>query len=104
MEKNLTLMTDLYQLTMMQGYFKSNIHTKKTVFDMFYRKNPSNNGFAIMCGLQQVVKYIKNIKFTEDDINYLKTLNIFEESFLKYLKNFTFTGTICYSRRNCSFS
>lgn len=94
MEKNLTLMTDLYQLTMMQGYFKSNIHTKKTVFDMFYRKNPSNNGFAIMCGLQQVVKYIKNIKFTEDDINYLKTLNIFEESFLKYLKNFTFTGTI----------
>lgn len=94
MEKNLTLMTDLYQLTMMQGYYNSNMHHKKTVFDMFYRKNPSNNGFAIACGLEQVVDYIKNIKFTEEDISYLKSLNIFEESFLQYLKEFSFKGTI----------
>ncbi|MDE6357412.1 MAG: nicotinate phosphoribosyltransferase, partial [Eubacteriales bacterium] len=76
------------------GYYNSNIHHKKTVFDMFYRKNPSNNGFAIACGLEQVIDYIKNIKFTEEDISYLKSLNIFEESFLQYLKEFSFKGNI----------
>lgn len=94
MQDNLTLMTDLYQLTMMQGYFKSSKHNKKTVFDVFYRKNPSNNGYAIACGLEQVVEYIKNIKFTDEDISYLKSLNIFEESFLNYLKDFSFKGNI----------
>lgn len=94
MDKNLTLMTDLYQLTMMQGYFKANKHNKKTVFDVFYRKNPSNNGYAIACGLEQVVEYIKNIKFTNSDIEYLKSLNIFEENFLEYLKDFCFNGNI----------
>lgn len=94
MEKNLTLMTDLYQLTMMQGYFKSNNHNKTTVFDMFFRKNPSNNGYSIACGLDQIVEYIKNIKFTKEDINYLESLNIFEQSFLEYLQNFSFKGTI----------
>lgn len=94
MGKNLTLMTDLYQLTMMQGYFKSNMHNKKAVFDMFYRKNPSNNGYAIACGLEQIVDYIKNINFDEENINYLKSLNIFKEDFLDYLKDFKFTGDI----------
>lgn len=92
--KNLTLMTDFYQLTMMQGYFKTNTHKIKSVFDMFYRKNPSNNGFAIVCGLEQVINYIKNIKFTKDTIQYLKNLEIFDEDFLKYLENFKFTGNI----------
>ena len=54
-------MTDLYQLTMMQGYYNANMADKKAVFDMFYRKNPCNNGYAIACGLEQVVEYIKNI-------------------------------------------
>lgn len=94
MDKNLTLMTDLYQLTMMQGYYNSNMANKNAVFDMFYRKNPCNNGYAIACGLEQVVDYIKNIKFDEDTINYLKTLNIFEDDFLDYLKKFKFSGDI----------
>ena len=94
MGKNLTLMTDLYQLTMMQGYFKSNMHNKKAVFDMFYRKNPSNNGYAIACGLEQIVDYIKNINFDKENIDYLKSLNIFKEDFLDYLKDFKFTGDI----------
>ncbi len=92
--KNLTLMTDLYQLTMMQGYYKANMHNKKAVFDLFYRKNPGKNGFSIFCGLEQVVDYINNIKFTKEDIDYLKSLNIFEEDFLNYLKSFKFIGTI----------
>ena len=94
MNNNLTLMTDLYQLTMMQGYFEDNKHNKKAVFDMFYRKNPSNNGYAIACGLEQVVDYIKNIKFDDANINYLRSLNIFKENFLEYLKTFKFTGDI----------
>lgn len=94
MDNNLTLMTDLYQLTMMQGYFEANMHNKKAVFDMFYRKNPSNNGYAIACGLEQVVDYIKNIKFDNENISYLKSLNIFKEDFLQYLEDFKFTGDI----------
>lgn len=92
--KNITLMTDLYQLTMMQGYFENNMTNKIAVFDMFYRKNPSNNGYAIACGLEQVIDYIKNIKFTKDDISYLKDLNLFTQDFLDYLKNFCFSGDI----------
>lgn len=94
MDKNLTLMTDLYQLTMMQGYFETNMHNKKAVFDMFYRKNPSNNGYAIACGLEQIVDYIKNIRFDKENIDYLKSLNIFNDKFLKYLKDFKFTGDL----------
>ena len=94
MDKNLTVMTDLYQLTMMQGYYNANMADKKAVFDMFYRKNPCNNGYAIACGLEQVVEYIKNIKFDEETIHYLKTLNIFNDDFLNYLKDFKFNGDI----------
>ena len=92
MDRNLTLMTDLYQLTMIQGYFETNMHNQKAVFDMFYRKNPSDNGYAIACGLEQVVDYIKNLKFDKESIEYLKSLNIFKEDFLHYLKDFKFTG------------
>lgn len=94
MERNLTLMTDFYQLTMMQGYYENNMHNKKAVFDMFYRKNPSNSGYAIACGLEQVIQYIKNINFDEQSINYLRTFNIFKEDFLEYLSTFKFNGDI----------
>lgn len=94
MQDNLTLMTDLYQLTMMQGYYEANMYNKITVFDMFYRKNPSNNGFAIVCGLEQVVEYIKSINFDEEIIRYIKSLNIFKKDFIEYLKTFSFTGDI----------
>ncbi len=93
MKKNLTLLTDLYQLTMMQGYYQNN-STQTVVFEMFYRKNPSQNGFAIFAGLHQFIDYINNIVFDADSLEYLSSLNIFSSDFLEYLKNFKFTGDI----------
>ncbi|MDE6210225.1 MAG: nicotinate phosphoribosyltransferase [Lachnospiraceae bacterium] len=90
---NLTLLTDLYELTMMQGYFKSN-SSETVVFDVFYRKNPSGSGYAICCGLEQVIDYIKNLNFSYDDIEYLRSLTIFDEDFLTYLSSFHFSGDI----------
>ena len=83
--RNLTLLTDLYELTMMQGYFKTE-NNRTVIFDAFHRKNP--------CDLEQVIDYIKNLHFTEDDIAYLRSLSIFDEDFLEYLSNFHFTGDI----------
>mgnify|MGYP005943680931 FL=1 len=92
--RNLTLLTDLYEITMMQAYFKNNNKNKMAIFDVFYRKNPMDGGYAISAGLEQVIEYIDNLHFTEDDINYLASLKIFEDDFLDYLKNFKFTGDI----------
>ena len=78
---NLTLLTDLYQLTMMQGYFKSN-KQDIGVFDAFYRSNPSDGGYAICAGLEQVIEYVKNLQFDQDDISYLRELGIFDEDFI----------------------
>lgn len=94
MFKNMALLTDLYELTMMQGYFKNNDKNKTVIFDGFYRNNPFGNSFAIFCGLEQVIEYIKNLKFDKDDIQYLRSLDIFDEDFLTYLSNFRFTGNI----------
>ncbi len=94
MERNLTLLTDFYELTMMQGYFKSRKTDEEVIFDMFYRKNPLGNGFAICCGLEQVIDYIRNLNFNEDDIDYLRTLGTFDEEFIDYLRGFHFTGSI----------
>jgi len=91
--RNLTLMTDLYQLTMMQGYFKAN-NRNVAVFDAFYRSNPCKGGYAIFAGLEQVIDYIRNLRFTDGDIEYLRGLGIFGEDFLDYLKDFHFTGDI----------
>jgi len=91
---NLTLLTDLYQLTMMQGYREANLKNNVVVFDLFYRTNPSNSGFAIAAGLQQVIEYIENLSFSNEDIDYLRTTNLFNEDFLQDLKNFRFTGDI----------
>lgn len=90
---NWTLLTDLYELTMMQGYFKEQSRDI-VVFDAFYRKNPSGNGYAIAAGLEQVIQYIKNLSFSYEDIDYLRGLGIFEEDFLDYLAGFHFTGDI----------
>lgn len=91
--QNLTLMTDLYELTMMQGYFKSQ-NNKTVVFDMFYRTNPSGGGYAIAAGLEQVIQYIKELKFEKEDIDYLAGLGIFDADFLEYLSTFRFSGDI----------
>lgn len=90
---NLTLLTDLYELTMMQGYFK-NPTDQVVVFDAFYRKNPSGGAYAIAAGLEQVVEYIKNLHFTTEDVDYLRTLGIFDAEFLEYLRGFHFTGDL----------
>ena len=90
---NLTLLTDLYELTMMQGYFK-NPTDQTVVFDMFYRDNPCGGAFAICAGLEQMIEYIENLHFTKEDIDYLRNLHLFEEDFLEYLSNFHFTGDI----------
>lgn len=92
--RNLTLLTDLYQLTMMQGYFENDVNNHEVVFDLFYRNNPSGNGYAICCGLEQAIDYIKNLHFTDGDIEYLDSLNIFSQAFLEYLRSFKFTGDI----------
>lgn len=90
LKRNLTLLTDFYELTMAGGYFENGLKDKIAYFDMFYRKNPDNAGFAIMAGVQQMVDYLKNLKFTEEDIEFLRSKKIFSEEFLDYLKNFEF--------------
>ena len=93
LKDNLTLMTDFYELTMMKGYFKSKSN-ERVIFDAFYRVNPSGNGYAIAAGLDQVIEYIEDLRFDEEDIEYLRSLNTFDEEFLEYLKDFKFTGDI----------
>ncbi len=92
--QNLTLLTDLYELTMMQGYFKNKDQNETGIFDAFYRNNPCDGGFAIAAGLEQLIQYIKGLHFEEEDIAYLASLGIFDEDFLEYLKSFRFTGDI----------
>ena len=90
---NLSLLTDLYEMTMMQGYFKTG-KNELAIFDAFYRNNPCDGGYSICAGLEQVIDYIENLHFDEEDIAYLKGLGIFEEDFLDYLANFHFSGDI----------
>lgn len=92
--QNLTLLTDLYELTMMQGYFRNRDQNETVIFDAFYRSNPMGSGYAICAGLQQVIDLINNLHFSKEDIDYLASLNLFEEDFLDYLKDFKFTGDI----------
>lgn len=91
-ERNLTLLTDFYELTMMNGYFDGK-HDEIAVFDVFFRQNGTIT-YSIACGLEQVVEYILNLRFGEEEISYLRSLNTFSEEFLDYLKNFKFTGDV----------
>lgn len=91
--QELTLLTDLYELTMMQGYYEQKSNDI-VVFDMFFRKNPCENGYSICAGLAQVIDYIKNLNFTYEDVDYLRSLRIFNEDFLQYLSGFHFSGDI----------
>ncbi|HVJ50682.1 nicotinate phosphoribosyltransferase [Desulfitobacterium sp.] len=92
--KNLELLTDLYQLTMMQGYLQHGYDEKEAVFDLYFRNIPNEGGYAIAAGLEQVVEYIENLHFTEEDIDYLRGLHLFNAEFLKALKDFHFAGDI----------
>lgn len=91
---NLSLLTDFYELTMLQGYFHENKHHDKVVFDLFYRNNPSGSSFSVAAGLDQVIDYILNLSFNQEDIQYLREQRIFDEDFLNYLDNFKFSGDL----------
>lgn len=88
------LLTDLYQLTMMQGLFFEGKHEQLCVFDRYYRHNPFEGGYTVVAGLEHLIDYVRNIHFSDDDIAYLKSTGIFCDEFLAYLKNITFTGDI----------
>ena len=93
-EQNLTLLTDFYELTMGNGYFLNGFYKKQSYFDVFYRTVPDNGGFAIACGLTDIIEYVKDLHFSEADIEFLRGKGIFDEKFLKYLRKFKFTGDI----------
>ncbi len=91
---NLTMLTDFYEITMANGYFEHGLKDKKVCFDMFFRRVPDNGGFALMMGLEQLIDYIKNLKFDDEDIEYLRGRKIFSEEFLDYLRNFEFSSDV----------
>ena len=93
-QRNLTLLTDFYELTMMQGYFREQQANETVIFDAFYRVNPCGNGYAICAGLEQVIEYIENLHFDKEDIDYLRSTGMFDEDFLDYLSSFKFSGDI----------
>ncbi len=91
---NLTMLCDFYELTMGNGYFKCGYQDRITYFDVFFRTVPDGGGFAIAAGLEQIVRYIQDLHFSDDDIAYLRRRGIFCEEFLQYLRDFRFTGDI----------
>ena len=91
---NLTMLCDFYELTMSNGYFKYGYKDRICYFDVFYRQCPDGGGFAIAAGLEQVIQYIQDLHFSEEDIAYLRARNLFDEDFLSYLADFKFTGDI----------
>lgn len=93
-KQNYTLLCDFYELTMSNGYFKIGMKDRITYFDLFFRRVPDGGGFAIAAGLEQVIDYIENLHFGEEDIEFLRSKDIFDEEFLSYLRDFHFTGDI----------
>lgn len=92
--RNISMMMDLYEMTMANGYFKSGVGNNKVVFDAFYRRNPDDGGFAIFAGLEQIVDYVTNLHFDKEDIDYFASLHIFSADFLEFLKNYRFRGDV----------
>lgn len=91
---NYTMLCDFYELTMGNGYFEAGLKDKITYFDLFYRTVPDGGGFAIAAGLEQAIDYIRNLHFSEEDIDYLRGRGMFSEAFLDYLRHFKFTGDV----------
>ena len=89
-KRNLTMLTDFYELTMANGYFQNGFADRIAYFDLFFRKVPDGGGFAIMAGLEQLIDYLKDLHFTEEDIAFLRGKGIFDEAFLQFLRNFYF--------------
>ena len=92
--RNLTMLSDFYEFTMANGYYENEMKDTVAVFDAFYKKNPDGGGYAIFAGLNDIISYIKNLHFTDEDIEYFKSQGDFSEGFLEYLRNFKFTGDV----------
>lgn len=92
--RNISLVMDLYEMTMANGYFQCGDINRRVAFDVFYRRNPDGGGFAIFAGLEQIIEYVEGMHFDEDDIEFFRSKNLFGEEFLDYLKNFRFRGDI----------
>nr|NIQ96607.1 nicotinate phosphoribosyltransferase [Desulfuromonadales bacterium] len=88
------LHTDLYELTMLAGYFDRGMHEQPAVFDLFFREPPFEGGFAVFAGLQPALDYLQQLRFSDDDLAYLEKLSIFDESFLQFLRGFQFNGRV----------
>ena len=97
-KENMAMLCDFYEFTMSNGYFKYDFYKRKVYFDVFFRKVPDNGGFAVAAGLEQVIEYIRELHFDDDDIAYFRSKGIFDEEFLDYLKDFRFTGFSIISR------
>lgn len=93
-KRNLSMIMDLYELTMANGYFNDGDTEARVAFDVFYRKNPDRGGFTIFAGLEQIVEYVENLHFSEEDVAYLRSLHTFTDAFLDYLRAFQFHGDI----------
>ena len=93
-DRKLELVTDFYEFTMSNGFFVKNMSNQEAYFDVFFREIPDEGGYVIFAGLEQIIDYIKNLSFNDEDINYLKSKNIFSFDFLEYLRNFKFSGTV----------
>ena len=93
-DMNYTMLTDFYELTMGNGYFQTGLKDRICYFDVFFRSVPDGGGFAIAAGLEQVVRYIQDLHFDQEDIEYLRGKGCFSPEFLEYLKDFHFTGDI----------
>ena len=91
---NLTMLCDVYELTMGNGYFENGYKDRICYFDVFFRQCPDGGGFAIAAGLEQIIQYIQELHFEPEDIEYLRGRKMFSEDFLQYLSNFKFTGDI----------
>ena len=90
-ERNLTMLTDFYELTMANGYLLKGMQDRQVVFDMFFRKIPDGGGYAIVAGLEQLMQYLDNLQFSQEDIAFLRSKNTFSEEFLDYLSHFRFS-------------
>lgn len=92
--RNLSMVMDFYEMTMSNGYFCDGNYNQKVAFDVFYRKNPDQGGFAIFAGLEQMIQFIEQLHFSDEDIKYFRSLKLFSEEFLEYLADFKFTGDV----------
>ena len=101
-KRSVALLTDLYEITMAHGYFEEGRAETIVTFDVFYRQNPDNGGFSIFAGLEQIVEYINELHFSDDDVAYLRSLGLFSEPFLEYLHHSASQATSMLCRKGAS--